>query len=80
MAGHPGRICQVAFTPEGQTLASVSWDETVRLWDVDTGHERAAFDWHIGAVHCLAFAPDGMTAAAGGSDHSILVWDQDLDR
>ncbi len=77
LRGHQGPVCQVAFTAGGRTLASASWDGTVRFRDVAGGRERRAFDWQIGKVHCLAFSPDGLTAAAGGQDHSILVWDLD---
>jgi WD40 repeat protein len=34
IAGHKGRVTSVAFSPDGQTLASGSWDQTVILWDV----------------------------------------------
>jgi hypothetical protein len=48
----------------------------VRLWDIDSGRQRAAFDWGIGKVYAVAFAPDGMRAAAGGQQN-IVVWDVD---
>ena len=41
LTGHADRVNSVSYSPDGQTLASASWDETVRLWDVETGQEKA---------------------------------------
>jgi WD40 repeat protein len=77
LRGHTDWVWDVAFTPDGGTLASVSRDETVRFWDVLTGEEVAGWRWQIGQVWSVAIAPDGLTAAAAGADGSILVWDLD---
>ncbi len=37
LQGHTSLVMSVAFSPDGQTLASGSQDETIKLWDVDTG-------------------------------------------
>ena len=55
------------------------WDGTVRLWDLATRRQLAAYDWDLGKkVFDVTFSPDGMTAAAAGSSSTIIVWDIDL--
>ena len=41
LTGHAA-VRSVAFSPDGQTLASGSWDGMIRLWDVDTRQEKAS--------------------------------------
>jgi RNA polymerase sigma factor (sigma-70 family) len=62
--GHTKQITALAFSADGQTLASGSMDGTVVFWDVATG--RKSFTWtHDGAVRSLAFSPDGQRLLIG---------------
>jgi len=75
---HAARISSVAVTPDGRFLLTGGWDATVRVWDAETGHEKARFDWQLGRrINAVAVAPDGMTAAAAGDAHEIVIWDLD---
>ncbi len=66
----------LAVSPDRSLFADGSRDGSLRLWDAETGGERARYDWGIGGVSAVAFAPDGETAAAAGNK-GIAVWDLD---
>ena len=65
----------VAFSPDGQILATGGCDDTVKLWNAKTLREEATLRGHTGDVQSLAFAPDGKTLATAGSDEKVKFWD-----
>ena len=82
LEGHTGLVHSVSFSPDGKTLASGSGDETIRLWDVDTGrllhelaHDREVAGVAFSDVTSVSFSPDGKTLASGGWDARIRLWD-----
>jgi WD40 repeat protein len=73
----PKHFQGLSFTADGQFVATVSNDETVRIWDAHSWQERSTFTWKIGQLLNIAFAPDGLRAAAGSDKGQIVIWDVD---
>jgi WD40 repeat protein/predicted Ser/Thr protein kinase len=81
LRGHTGAVTEVAFTPDGRQLASVSqkvgdWagDDTVGVWEVDSAG-LPVLRGHTSYVYPVAYSPDGRWIASGGWDKKIRLWD-----
>ncbi len=78
LQGHTKGVCVdgcVAFSPNGQLLASGSWDNTIKLWDVKTGKMRQTLQGHTDLVLSIAFSPNGLLLASGSADNTIKLWE-----
>ena len=75
LKGHTSQVTSVAFSPDGRTLASGSWDDTIHLWDAVTGAHIRTLEGHTSRVSSVAFSPDGRTLASGSPDTTIRLWD-----
>ena len=74
-----GVVRSVAFAPDGHTLASGSYDQSVVLWDLsDRSRPRRLgqpLTGHNQGVTAVTFAPDGRSLVSAGRDGTVALWD-----
>jgi len=72
--GHTGRAYKLAFSPDGERLASACFSGKVGIWDVTRRRLIKLLSGHNGDLYCVAFSPDGRTLASCGEDSTIRLW------
>ncbi|MEU7409459.1 hypothetical protein AB0B40_09020 [Streptomyces sp. NPDC042638] len=79
LSGHTGAVYLTSFSPDGRTLATASYDRTVRLWNVSDPHRPVPLGkpltGHASWVSSAVFSPDGRTLASAGDDGTVRLWD-----
>ena len=75
LTGHTDGINDIAYSPDGSRIATVSSDNDVKIWDAASGQEIATLtSGHARPVNALAFSPDGQYLATGGDDGFVILW------
>jgi WD40 repeat protein len=73
--GHSSCVGSIACSPDGKTVLSGSWDNTLKLWDAASGKLIRTFTGHSSGVYSVAYSPDGKTVLSGSGDSTLKLWD-----
>ena len=74
LPGHKEAITQIQYSPDGQLIASASWDKTIKLWDAESGDLVDTLKGHENGINSIAFSPDGQTLISGSEGKTIKLW------
>ena len=74
--GHTRQVTSVAFSHDSKRIVSGSYDQTIRVWDAETGEVVVGpLKGHTGVVTSVAFSQDSKRIVSGSYDWTIRVWD-----
>jgi eukaryotic-like serine/threonine-protein kinase len=68
-------MTDVAYKPDGRSLAGSSFEGWIGVWDAATGTQSTILPAHRGEIHRIAFSPDGKRLATAGRDRVLRIWD-----
>ena len=74
LRGHTGSLVTVAWHPNGQRLATTSFDRTVKIWDATLGEETLTLR-HDDQVWSVEWTRDGQRLGSIARDGKIRIWD-----
>jgi len=74
LVGHSDFVQDVQVSSDGAFALSASWDNTLALWDLNTGTRRSVFRGHTNDVTSVAFSPCNRQIVSGSRDRTIMVW------
>ena len=74
LVGHTASLNDAAFSPDGRTVATVSDDRRLKLWDADTGDEIRSTQAHLRDARSVSFSRDGQMLVTSGEDGMVRLW------
>jgi WD40 repeat protein len=72
--GHTQPVDSIAFSPDGQLLASGGRDSIARLWNVQTGQALHTVSGHRKAVLRVSFNSNGVALVTASGDNTVRLW------
>jgi uncharacterized delta-60 repeat protein len=74
LTGHTEGVWSVAISPDDKTLVSGSWDNTIRIWNLQTPELKSTLQGHTNSVYSVAITPDDKTLVSGSDNKTIRIW------
>lgn len=74
LLGHTDAVYGISFSPDGRRLATGSYDQTIRLWDVNSRRVVHVLKGHEDQIFRIAFSPDGKQVTSCGADGTVRIW------
>lgn len=75
LVGHATLVYSSAYSPDGSHIVSASSDETLKIWDAQTGKEVTTLTGHLGGVNSCSYSPDGSRIVSASDDATVKIWD-----
>ena len=75
MTGHNDFVYCLAWMPGGKYIVSGSTDNTLGIWDVESGERLFRLTEHTNYAHGVAWSPDGKFIASASCDGKMIIWD-----
>lgn len=73
LSGHNAAVNAINFSPTGKSVASVSKDQTLKIWDMKSSKELFTLG-HTSHINAIAYSSDGNLIASAGTDKLIKIW------
>lgn len=74
ITGHQGTIRTLVFTPDGRRLITGGEDQTIKVWNADTGQQLLNLTGHTSAIKTLVVKSDSSTLVSGSDDQTVKIW------
>ncbi|MCG9129424.1 T9SS type A sorting domain-containing protein [Candidatus Poribacteria bacterium] len=76
LVGHTGSVSSLAFSPDGKSIVSGNWSDTVRLWDITTATQKKKLTYHRNSITKVIFSPNGSKVASiSVNEKRVNIWD-----
>jgi ribosome assembly protein 4 len=75
MTGHQKAVNHVNFSPDGRLIASASFDNSVKIWDSNTGKFVKNLRGHVSSVYQVCWSSDSRMLVSASKDATCKVWD-----